>query len=512
MTDVSRSASPWWRSMRGRGQYVLAVVVGPRRSGKTTWFQRLAEEDPRGVVLWEVRRLARAGSAEDVWADLWAQLGLTATPGADPLELLEDHLDALGTGPVLVVDDWDASVDARGARGAGEVSDACYEVLDSLARFCMTQATTRPGRPCLGLLLLTSLPDVTDLEYFTRAVQRPTFERLSKLVTRSFASERFPMLDPQDSEAVLVDAGLTAEDAAAASRDCGGWLWLLEEAAAAAHRHGGWTQEAQVEVREHRLPGLLDASLLRVLADRPEVRLQGRQPLDYLAQELARGRAPAAFALPCDRRDPARPAPLVDQLLNRAFLIVDTENLRMPFQRLSQVEPQRYPEGVDAFLQTHLGAWLGRLQARHGVQAEDTWLVGRSAERIDATVGAGLPGRRLSLPDGLRRKARKSDHTDDLILVGAMTQHAERYPLARFVLVSADADAPLVLEQLGLLDGVSVCTPWKAPERLRRRIPDPERLIENDLPVARPREVSDAELAQARRGGGRGISRKESLR
>ncbi|MEU7428292.1 hypothetical protein [Streptomyces sp. NPDC040750] len=489
--------------MNRRGEYIHTVVIGARKVGKTTWFLRLAEENPAEVTLWDVRRVARARSTYEVWADLFQELGITPRSD-DPLEDLEDHLDTLEHGPVVVIDDWDAAVDGRGVT----IPDACYEVLDQLIRFCLGQATTRSGLACMGLVLLTSLPDVADLEYFTRTVQRPTFERLSKLVTRSLTQDRFPMLDHAESAALLTHLGVPAGEATEVARACGGWPWLLEKAAAAVHEHGGWTSEALDEVRERQLPGLLDARLMPCLAARPEVRVRRTQPIDYLRQELARGRAPEAFGLPCSYDDPQQPAPLVQQLLNRAFLVVDTENLRMPFQRHAEVHPERYPDGLDAYLQPHVQAWLQELCERHRVAEEDVWLVGRSQHRIDATVGARTHGERLFLPKELREKARRTgDGSDDALMTAQVARRAERNPLARFVLASGDADAPLILELVGALHQVTVCTPWQASGTLRQRLPQADRLREHTFPAPRPPEVSAADLAAARRRNARGEQR-----
>lgn len=499
-TDNGR-AGAWWAGLTGRGRYLHTVVVGPRKAGKTTWFRSLAAASGGDVVVWDVRRVARARTAGEAWADLFRALGAELSGDADPVEDLEDHLDGLDRGPVLVVDDWDAAVDGRG----GQVPDACYEVLDEVTRFCLGQATSRAGAPCLGLVLLTSLPDVSDLEYFARAVQRPTFERLSALVTRSLGAERFPPLDRADSGRLLAAAGVPPADVPAVAAACGGWPWLLSEAAAAVRGHGGWTDAAAAEVREQRLPVLLEASLLSWLAARPEVRVRGGDPLDYLAQELARGREPAAFGLPHDLDDPARPAPLIRQMLTRTVLVVDTENLRVPFQRHAEVEPGRYPHGVDAFLQRHVSAWLLRLRGDYDVADDDVWLIGRSRERIDATVGDGTAGQRFFLSKELRDKARRTgDSSDDNLMTAKVVKRATDNPLARFVLASGDADAPLILHLVGALRQVTVCTPWRASTKLSQHLPGRDRLRENTFPVPRPREVSPAELANARRGRQRG--------
>ncbi|WP_327000254.1 hypothetical protein OHA72_34635 [Dactylosporangium sp. NBC_01737] len=260
-------------------------------------------------------------------------------------------------------------------------------------------------------------------------------------------------------------------------------------------------------MRERRLPVLLEASLLPWLTARPEVRARGGDPLDYLAQELARGREPAAFGLPHDFGDPSRPAPLIRQMLTRTVLVVDTENLRIPFQRHAEVHPGRYPRGVDAFLQQHMAAWLGRLRGDYDVADDDVWLIGRSRERIDATVGAATAGQRFFLSKELRDKAKRTgDSSDDNLMTAKVVKQAADNPLARFVLASSDADAPLILHLVGALQRVTVCTPWRASPKLSQHLPGSGRLRENTFPVPRPREVSPAELATARRDRQRGTA------
>ncbi|WP_018686914.1 ATP-binding protein [Actinokineospora enzanensis] len=484
----------WWSSVSERGRYVHMVVVGPRKSGKSAFFERLAERGD--VILWDVRRVARAQSTRAVWADLFAALGIDAA-GERPIEDLEDHLDTLARGPVLVVDHWDEAVDGR----ERQVPDHCYEVLDELSRFCLGQAMTRPaGEACLGIALLTSLPAPSDLEFFTRAVHRTTFERLSKLITRLFVTEPFPALDKEDGERLLVAEGVPAASAGEVADACGGWLWLLLEAADAVRDHGAWTAGAVEQVRDRRLPALLDASVVKWLVERPQV---VGPPMDYLAQELAAGRLPAELGVPHAFDDPRRAAPLIRQLLTKTFLVVDTENIWAPFHRHAEVEPERYPDGVEKSVGAWVGEWVRRLCKYHDVAVEDVWLIGRSPGKIDAIVGPDTPGERFGLSKPLKDKAKGRDGSDDNLLTAKVTQQAVRNPFASFVLATEDGDSSHVLEIIGLLDQVVVCTPWRSSKRLRELMADPARLREFTFPKGRPREVSNAEIdaARARRAG-----------
>lgn len=486
-TVLSEVAAPWWESVEERGGHV-AVVLGLRGSGKTAWFAQLADRAPGDVVLWPVMRLARARRADEVWRHLWAALGLPAHDPADdtagdPVDHLDLHLDDRGRDLTLVVDDWDNALGPPGE----SVPDACYEVLDQLARYCLGQQRERGRRVFLRVVLLTSLPAATDLLHFARTVHRPTFERLSGLVTRSFAVERFPLLDRAASEELLAGEGLSRRNARRVAAACGGWPWLLRRAAAAAMEHGNWTPAAAAHVREVVLPELLHECLFRHLVARPEVLCA---PIDYLARELRDGRVPSDFGLPPAFDDPARVAPLVRQLLQRSFLVVDTENIRMPFQRHCEAEPGAYPGGVERFLRDEIGSWLRQLGVEQGIAGDDVWFVGRSSDRIDGTVGPQTLGQREFLPDGLRHKVRRrgeSDNTDDTVLTSLVVQLVERHPLARVHVVTGDSDAPLIIDQRAGTDRVVVHTPWRAARSVREILGGTGRLVENCCPVDEPR-------------------------
>lgn len=496
MRDEART---WWASVTGGGAYVHAVVLGPRKCGKTSYFRRLSEEPASRVRLWTLPRLTRAGTPEEVWSDLWRLLGIPeprGEDGSDPGGILDAYCGTLDEGPIVVIDDWDGAVDGRGT----EVSDACYEVLDALARHCVGQDAVQTKTATLGLVLLTSLPDAADLEYFARAVHRQTFERLSNLITRLFRSERFPFLSRAGSEQVLTGSGVPAGIAGEIAAACGGWLWLLTEAAGLFNEAGRWDAETRTRLREQRLPPLLEESLFKHLDARPEVRASGRAPLVYLGAELKAGRAPAAFGLPHLFDDEKILPPLIGELLNRTFLLVDTESLRMPYQRHAKVSPHSYPDGLEPFLQATLGPWLTGLIRDHGVRDDDATLIGRNAARIDATVGAALPGRRVALPRGLQDKSRGAgDSSDDQLLIASLIQQAERFPLAQFIVVSADADAPLIFSRVDIARRLMVITPWKASARLDGVVPG-ENIIEHSLRAPRPPHVPDrtANAARAR--------------
>ena len=481
----------WWEQAKARGRYVVGVVIGPRKCGKTTWFAELAAQPDTDVVLWKVLRVARAGTTDEVWSDLWKLLRFPAHgAGDDPIEYLEMALEADGRDRTLVVDDWDLAIERRGTT----VSDACYEVLDALARFCIDQARDRDRSAFLGLLLLTSLPDTSDLVYFARKAQRATFERLSQVVTRSFDTLRFPMLDRDEARAVLADEGLGRRPARVVADECGGWLGLLQEAAAVVRDHDGSPAQALADVRDLRLPGLLHDSVYKWLALRHEV--GDRPPPEYLEQHLAAGRPATHFGLPLDFDDPGRAAPLIRRSLRRTFLVVDTENLYMPFKKHHDVDPAAYaPAGFVRHLQPHVETWMRGLCAEHDVAPVDVWFVGRTEERIRDTVGPRTPGTPVFLTEEMVRKARRNGedvlgHSDDTLMTSLIAQCAARHPMAWFVLVTGDMDAPMVLGQLGTLERVSVAAPWTVSPRLRAYFADrlAGRLTENGLGLPKPGE------------------------
>lgn len=482
MEHVERStARAWWQSVKEGGRYVVGVVIGPRKCGKSTWFAELAADPAEDVVLWKVMGVARAGCPDEVWRDLWRTLAVPVhDDGDDPLEHLELVLGERERGLTLVVDDWHWAVEGR------TPSDACYEVLDTLSRWCIDQVRDRRRRTFLGLLLLTSLPDSSDLQYFASAAQRPTFERLSQVVTRSFTTERFPMLSRAEAEALLRERGLPKRKARTVATACGGWLRLLLTAAEVVADHDGPVEAALTEVCEKYLPSLLEESVYHWLRRRPEVR---REPAEYLEIQLADGRPPSQFGLPHDFDDRARAAPLIRRALGRTFMFVDTENIGMPFWTHARKDPGAYaPGGVRRDVQERVGSWLRALRTEYDVDADDVSLIGVSPERIVDTVGPATPGHPFWPPPEMRIK--HGDSADDYLLIGLIGKIAGRHPLARFVLVTGDMDAPGAHSRLGTLDQITVAAPWTVSKRLRPYFEGTGRLVENGLGPHRPGEGS----------------------
>ena len=480
-TDLTGSWLSWWRGVLCREEYVKAVVLGARKTGKTTFFRALAElpaaSDPvlHKVVYWPVRRLARRQTAAEVRAALWRVLGVDPEleqAVEDPEDLWEDMLTAAMTGAgapiVLVVDDWDGTLETGGAA----VPEACYEVLDELCRYvALTQRSSRDGGPRFGLVLLTSLPDAQDLQLFARHIQRPAFERLSGVVCRLFSGEPFPHLTTEDALALLADRGLTDEDADRVLADCGGWLGLLELAAEAATAEGGWTPEARRRVAEETLPSLLRTSLYPVLARRAGAGGGRQSGADYLASRLASDGSDR-FGFPRGVDGARFPGIVQDHRLRR-YLVVDTENLIMAYERDLVARPAVYGnERLSTWLPAALRPVIEELAAgdpQDGTPTAEVVLVGRNRERIAQGLGADLPGLRLFVDAGERVASRK-DGTDDLLLSSWIAQREAEAPSTEFLLLSGDQDAPVALRSL--VRRLTICTPWEAARVL----------VENDLP------------------------------
>ncbi|MGY1650906.1 hypothetical protein [Geodermatophilus sp. SYSU D01119] len=499
-TDMTGSWLPWWRRVLCQQDFVKAVVLGARKTGKTTFFRALAEQPattdpvPHKVVYWPVRRVARRQTTTEVRAALWRLLGVDATqeqevaddPGFLYEYMLNEAMQAAGAPITLVVDDWDGALDA----GGSAVPDACYEVLDELCRYvALTQRSVRGEGPRFGLVLLTSLPEAEDLKVFAREVQRPAFERLSGLVCRNFDPEVFPHLTDGDARGLLRDRGLTDEDADRVLVDCGGWLGLLELAAEAAEAEGGWTPEARRRVSEETLPSLLRTSLYPVLARRAATGSSRQSGADYLARRLGAEQGDR-FGFPHGVDGSRFPAVIAGHRLRR-YLVVDTENLIMAYERDMTARPAVYGhQRLRTWLPAALRPVIEELAAgdpRTGIPTAEVVLVGRSRERIAEGFGADAPGRRLYVDAGSQRPSRK-DGTDDLLLSSWIAQREVEAPHTEFLLLSGDQDAPVALRSL--VRNLVICTPWRAagvltdndlPEgwSLRQRclygLPEPER-------------------------------------
>jgi hypothetical protein len=301
---------------------------------------------------------------------------------------------------------------------------------------------------------------------------------LSQIVTRAFTTERFPMLGREEAEALLRNRGLSRRVARRVATQCGGWPRLLLTTAEVVTDHDGSVDAALTTVCEQHLPELLDESVYHWLRLRPEARR--RDPAEYLEIQLAAGRTPKEFGLPHDFDDPDRAAPLVRRALRRTFMLVDTENLGMPFWLHDKQDPTAYaPHGVSFHVQERVGRWLHSLRTEYDVDGDDVTLIGVSPERIIDTVGPATSGDALWPPPEMRDK--HGDSADDYLLIGRIGQIAGQHPLARFVLVTGDMDAPAAHSRLGTLDQITIAAPWKVSQKLRRYFTDTGRLVEDGL-------------------------------
>jgi hypothetical protein len=489
------SAVAWWDRIAAGGSYISVVVIGPRKCGKSRLFTSLAADADRDLVVWDALSLARADSTHEVWSALWAVLGMEEpAPGDRPTEHLDLQLECSERSVTLVVDRWDQAIDGRDR--SPSAPEHCYEVLDALARFSINQGRDRDRTAgFLSLVLLTSFPDASDLQYFASDAQRATFERLSQTITRTFNTERFPMLTRVEAEALLLDEGLSAAEARTVATACGGWPQLLLDAAEAVRGHGGSLTDALDRVRDVRVPDLLNTGVYKWLRHRPEVKNHRRDPAEFLETRLAAGDSPDMFGLPHDYARPQRVAPLIRRSLHRRFLVVDTENLYVPFSKDDRAHPGAYdPDGFVWHLQEQVVPWLHALREQHDVDAADVYFIGRTPERIDRAVGdpSVMPGHRQWLTDAVRQKERKerrheADHSDDTLIAGRIGKLSGQHPLANVVLVSSDMDVPMVLAEFA--DKIWIAAPWPVSRALRAMFAGTGRFTEAAL-GERPRPVA----------------------
>jgi hypothetical protein len=471
--DLSASWLPWWHERLCAQDFLKMIVLGARKTGKSTFFRWLADQPaaqrpvPHRVVYWPVRRLARLRDADEVWADLYRTLGLSAdlvASGDEWTDKLSFSLEGSPESAVLVVDDWDGALDV----GGQEIGESVYEVLDALCRFVVGQARPSGSPTRLGIVLLTSLPDSQDLKNFARTVQRPAFERLSDLVCRQMDDGEFPHLRRDDALAFLRQRGLAPEVAEEVADDCGGWLGLLELAADAAEEWGGWTAHARRRVTDELLPSLLRTALFPVLSRRAALPKTRDAAFGYLAERFADDSCGDRFGFPSAFDGAVRP-PLIDSYRLRRYLVVDTENIRMAYRRDWEDHPERYDVPIREWLPRQLTPVVRRLARDYGVPDKHVVMVGRSEERISETVGAELGARRLFVDAGARRQSTK-DGTDDLLLSSWIAKQEGASAQSHFLLLTGDQDAPVALR--GLVGRLTVLTPWAAAKVL----------TENDLP------------------------------
>lgn len=494
MTDaqplpVSSTLRRWWVDLlRLRARDYL--VLGPRRDGATTFFRAISAED-EDVVHWPMRGgVARLRTVEQVRQALWDAIGSTPPGAADPDRSLATLLDELFVGRttdlVLVVDDWSSAVES--------VSDACYEVLIDLALYAGHTQLARGRAANLALVFVTEMLNRDDVQYLARRTQRPAFDRLSGIITRLFHQSHVPFLDREEAVQVCLDLGVERADAESIAAESGGWLWLLQACCAAAVDAGGWFA-VDVGSRHRIVTDAIAGAVLPVLMRRPAAAEKGLDGFAYLADQLTRGApqdvgVPAAFAADGVRRT-ARPAPLVAAVLVRRVMLVDVENIRMPFHLAERDAIRRggltpYPPGAHEFLKRRFAEWIPTLRDRFRVEPDDVWFCGQSTRLINRTIG-DIPGQRIPVPRAVEHK----EHLDDMRLGMTAVDVRRLHPSAHVLVVAEDGDTPLMLAELGILDRqVTVVTPWAAPERTRRLVEEGgATLDEHSFPAARPLEA-----------------------
>ena len=498
-SSTSDTHEQWWRGVRGGAAYPFDVVVGARRSGKSTFLRTLAHRDP-SVRYWSLLTNRRSATVEDVWDELFeVMFGTPSVRRRSEDVSVELHRCLQERGDlVLVVDNWDDAIAGPGI----PVGDAYYEALDALYSHCYEQSA-QPG-PYLGLVLVTSLPGADDLELFSRSVQRETFRRLSGFVARQMRTTSFPFLSSSESVTALspVVPPVVADRMAAAT---GGWWALLDGVSeswgarpdAGAEEPGRASDHVLGRVSESVVPELLDASLWPALRKRSEAATQGLHPRAYLSQELAKGRHPAEFGLPGDFTDPSVPAPLINEHLGVSLVFVDMENIRVPFAREHDVHPERYPVSVEDTLRGPLSAWIRRTAERYRVPLGRVTLCSKSEHLLDRMVDDSLAGvHRTAVPRAIKGKS----GTDDALLGMFLCTQAERYRNSTVILLTGDKDIPLLLEKLGFdLQRLVVESPWGIAATIQIRRADFRDISENCLDLPRPTDIPDRVVNEARR-------------
>ena len=208
----------------------------------------------------------------------------------------------------------------------------------------------------------------------------------------------------------------------------------------------------------------------RAIAARPSVIASGTSPAAYVARELGlRRKRPELLGLPADYGDQDQPAPILLTYLGRSVVFLDVENVRMPFQREAERAGIPVAEHLRETLVPAIERWMGETRRRHGVAASDIYLVGRSAERINESVGPSFPGHRLFLPDALRDKRDRfgGDSSDDALLVAMAAKMRAENPLTRFIVMTGDMDIPLILRRANADDRMMIRAPWNVSRALR---------------------------------------------
>ena len=452
------------------------ALFGAAKSGRSKYFTELAARQPHLTDGIEYRYWDLLGSdAAKTQSSFWRTLGELVAPGeatgvassADFTALLS-MLDAAGPRRlVLVLDDWDQAREHSG-------SFLDLGALQSLIDFAIGQEQSYGFSTRLGIILVTSFPSRELLIRHAHRVNAPGLLRISGQVQRHFITASVPFLDCADAREVVERAGVTQPVVTQIVEECGGWLGLLEEASAVAIRRQvhTWDDECRRELQEA-LPRLLGQRLLPVLKADWELASYEETWRTVIQKLHARTMRPEELALPvsCARNAGllTLPAALANFAAPPAYLLVDTESLRMPYDRHAQEDPTAYPEGLDRFTQREFKRPIAAVAQRHHVKSECVMVIAKSRQRSEQVFGSAAATWQVITP-GTDQYGGENDDSTLALLVG---QIVGRDPRSNVVVLTGDGKLTLLLKNVDVLhksvDAKIVCY---APFDISRKLLD----------------------------------------
>jgi hypothetical protein len=258
-----------------------------------------------------------------------------------------------------------------------------------------------------------------------------------------------PWLTRDDAREVVAQTMGNTRVADEIAGECGPWIGLLRIAASVMRSRpaSDWNDVHRHEVIEKHLPILLGQALLPLLKSEWELGSYETVWTEIMRRLHARrieltdlGLPPAFFGSP--KTVGNMPLLLESFGLQSTHLLVDTENLRMGYEKESVVHPDRYRDiDVDSFTRKWLPRVVRDLAHRHKVPPHCVSLVGKSRTRVTEIFGELDDGWKIIDPG----TGQRSGSNDDAALARRVGWLVGQDPRARIVVLTGDGNLTLVL-------------------------------------------------------------------
>lgn len=441
----------------------LVGICGAIKSGKTTLFQELENRQPDPELKWVYWDLVRDinKSPESFWRKFEKKIGVPAGAFSKCLEasidevaqhlteVLKSYLEGESYGKIVVaLDNWDTAQSgdevASGAL-ANLIGAASDVVVDGIGALTIVGITKSPSREAL-------------LEWgrYKRAQGNPNFERLSGTIDRMGVFHEVAHLSEATAVQFAQKLGASEGQAESVADFSGGWIGLIVSA-----DYTLLFDEDQKDRMAKTMKELVSSWVLRVAAIALDMKPVPGNITSIVNKAIHKN---IELALP---KHGTRFAPVVARALDaKKYLVVDSENLYMPFSNEWDKYKDDNLEYVENILADHVGnihpgqepQVFARKELYRFIQtiADDyvgencsIIIIGKSKERVKKIFGD--VDWKVLVSDGEHRR-NQGEHVksgvDDMIGTAFLTSTHTEEPTSELFVICSDKDWQQTLFQL----------------------------------------------------------------